>query len=299
MVAGQRNPRHVSAATDVDRAVGGRDRTGQWPEIARQWQEVGPPLRPVAEDARFVLEAVSEWGRQPTPPRVLLLGVTPELYGLPWPAGTDFLAVDRTHAMIDVVWPGPREAILCADWLAMGLPDCSRDIVLCDGGLHLLGYPEEQRRLVHLLANALSDEGLCILRLYVPPVEPDSPDGILADLLGGEIRDLNILKLRLWMSLLGSPDEGVELGTVWRAIHEVAPDLEALATRLGWPLEHTLAINAYRGSTARYFFLTVDQVLDLFCRDPGGFQLSDIRVPSYERGEQCPTLVLQRHADIA
>jgi hypothetical protein len=96
------------------------------------------------------------------------------------------------------------------------------------------------------------------------------------------------------MSLLDSAAQGVELGTVWRAIHEVAPDLEGLASRIGWPVEHMLVINTYRGSTNRYHFVTVDQVCGMFCRNPGGFEVHSLRVPSYELGEQCPTLVLRR-----
>jgi SAM-dependent methyltransferase len=299
--AGHRDSGCASTDRRVDgTGVGaGRDRAGQWPEIARQWQQIGPPLQPRAEDVGFVREAALERGRRPKPPRVLLLGVTPELYRLPWPKGTDFLAVDRTQAMIDVVWPGPSDSVQCADWLAMALPDASRDVVLCDGGLHLLAHPEEQRRLVRSLAGVLSDQGLCILRLYVPPVRRESPDAVLDDLLAGRIPNLNILKLRLWMSLLDSAAEGVELGAVWSAIHEVAPDLEGLASKIGWPAEHVLAINTYRGSTARYHLVTVDQVSEMFCSSPGGFELVDLRVPSYELGEQCPTIVLRRRSNAA
>jgi hypothetical protein len=114
------------------------------------------------------------------------------------------------------------------------------------------------------------------------------------DLLEGRISSLNILKLRLGMSLLEGAAEGVELGKVWRLIHEAAPDLEGLAAKIGWSLEHMLAINAYRGSPARYYFVTVDQARDLFCGSPGGFEVRRLQVPSYELGEQCPTIVLQR-----
>lgn len=276
------------------RAGSGDDTAGHWPEIARQWQRVGPPLRPTQEDIGLCWEAVQEWVRHRGTPRVLLLGVTPELYLLPWPKGTDFLAVDRTQAMIDSVWPGPREAVQCADWLALTLPDSSRDIALCDGGLHLLAYPQEQGQLVRVLRRILSDQGFCILRLYVPPPQRESPDAVLRDLLEGSIPSLNILKLRLGMALMESASEGVELGTVWRAIHAVAPDLERLALRIGWPVKHMLAINTYRGSTARYHFVTIDEVSDLFCGNPGGFEVHRLHVPSYELGERCPTIVLRR-----
>jgi SAM-dependent methyltransferase len=252
----------------------------------------------VPEDIGFCRDAVQEWARQGGTPRVVLLGVTPELYSLPWPAGTDFLAVDRTQAMIDAVWPGPREAVLCADWLALALPEGSRDVALCDGGLHLLAYPQEQRRLVRVLRRVLSDQGLCILRLYVPPPRRESPEAVLSDLLEGRISSLNTLKLRLGMALLDGADEGVELGAVWRALHAVCPDLERLASRIGWPVERLLAINTYRGSRDRYHFVTVDQVCQLFCCSPGGFEVHCLRVPSYELGERCPTIVFRRSAAV-
>jgi len=276
------------------RAGTGHKRADRWPETARQWQQLGPPLRPAAEDIGFYSDAVREWGGHGGAPRVLLLGVTPELYRLPWPKGTDFLAADRTQAMIDNVWPGPPGAVQRTDWLALALPDSSRDFVLCDGGLPLLAYPEEQRRLVCLLRAVLSDQGLCVLRLYVPPPQRELPGAVLKDLLGGRIPNLNILKLRLSMSLQEEVAEGVELATVWHALHEAAPDLEGLASRIGWSVQHMLAINAYRGSTDRFYFATVDQVSDLFCKSPGGFEVRRLHVPSYELGERCPTIVLRR-----
>ena len=262
--------------------------------MMRHWQQVGPPLRPSSQDIEFFEDAAQEWTRHHGAPRVLLLGVTPEIYRLRWPEGTDFLAVDHTQAMIDAVWPGPKEVVRCTEWRALSLPKNSRDIVLCDGGLHLLAYPWEQHQLVHILRNILSDNGICILRLFVPPAQRESSDAVICDLLEGRISSLNILKLRLGMSLLKSAAEGVELGKIWRLIHEVAPDLKSLAAKIGWALEHMLAINAYRGSTTRYYFVTVEQVSELFCDNLGGFQTHRLYVPSYDLGERCPTIVLKR-----
>ena len=267
---------------------------GHWQEMARLWQQIGPPLRPAPQDVGFFTAAVQEWIGQWGRPRVLLLGVTPEIYRLPWPAGTDILAVDRAQAMIDAVWPGPREAVQCTDWLSLQAADSSRDIVLCDGGLHLLNYPEEQQRLVGLLGRVLSEHGIFILRLFVPPAERERPEVVLADLLAGRISSLNVLKLRLGMALLESAAQGVELGTVWQTVHEVAPDLAALAQQIGWPVEHTLALNAYRGRESRYHFVTVEQVIEMFCHAPGGFEVLRLENPTYELGERCPTLILRR-----
>jgi len=51
--------------------------------------------------------------------------------------------VDRTQAMVDNLWPGPKQEAHCTDWLALTLPDGSRDLVLCDGGLHPGAYDHD------------------------------------------------------------------------------------------------------------------------------------------------------------
>jgi|WetSurSiteA1Bulk_404760.scaffolds.fasta_scaffold05926_2 hypothetical protein len=266
-----------------------------WQETARRWQHLGPPLRPAAQDIGFFSDFVQEWEQHHRPPRVLLLGVTPEIYRLPWPEKTSFLATDKSQAMIDAVWPGPKKAAQCVNWLSLKLPDSSRDIVLCDGGLHLLAYPREQQQLVRILQAILSNQGLCIFRLYVPPSQQESPEAVLRDLIEGRIPNLNVLKLRLGMSLMKSAAVGVALGMIWQVLHEVAPDLEKLARRIGWSVEHIMPINTFRGSAERFYFVTVNQVTELFCINPGGFEVHGIRVPSsYELSEQCPTIVLRR-----
>ena len=284
----------MSIKPSEQRGPASPDRAGQWAKVARNWKLLGPPLRPSQEDVRFSQQAVGTWRGQGAPLRVLLLGVTPELWGLPWPEGTDFLAVDRTMEAIEAVWPGPREAARCADWLEMKLPSASRDIVLCDGGINLLAYPEEQRQLASILREVLSEGGLCILRLFVRPAERETRDAVLADLMGGRIPNMNVLKIRLWMALQESPLQGVDLDAVWRTVQGAAGSLEELASRVGWPLEETLTINAYRGSTTRYWLGTVDEVAKIFCDEVGGFELASTHIPSYEGGQQCPTVVLRR-----
>jgi SAM-dependent methyltransferase len=266
----------------------------RWPDFSRQWHLLGSPLRPVAQDISFCEDAVLEWNRLHGAPKVLILGVTPEIYHLPWPERTDIIAADSKQDMINNVWPGPKDAVLLTDWLDLDLPDASRDIVLCDGGLHLLSYPDEQVRLVNLLNRIISDDGLLIIRLYTPPPKQESPDAILEDLLAGRISNINIMKLRVGMSIMENSEKGVQLRNIWNTVNRVAPDLNNLAANLGWPLEQTLVFNAYKESAIRYCFVTIDQVLDMACRKPGGFEIRSVRIPSYELGNQCPTLVLKR-----
>ena len=119
----------------------------------------------------------------------------------------------------------------------------------------------------------------------------------LNELLNGKIANLNILKMRLCMAMQQSAAEGIVLSDVWKAIYSVAPDFEKLAAEIGWPQEHLLAINSYRDSSNRYNFLSLNEVTELFCTDTGGFRLKQVRIPEYELGEQCPTIVLERMND--
>lgn len=268
-----------------------------WSQIARHWDQLGSPLRPSAADIVFYAMALESHASDRACLRALILGVTPELYCLPWPAGAHVLAVDHTRGMIDALWPGPRLHALHADWTTLPLADASRDMVLCDGGLHLLSWPEGQRRLVKSLRRVIVPGGLCIFRLYTPPTHREPPEAVLRDLFAGAIPSLNVLKLRLGMAMQRNAAEGVVLKSVWHAIHELDPDRERLAARLGWPLEHLLAIDSYRDCEGRYCFVDLDQVRELFCRFPGGFGLEAVRTPDYPMGGQCPVVVLRRVAE--
>lgn len=270
---------------------------GQWPMVARTWQQIGPPLRPSEEDVGFFGAALSAWcaGAGPVSPRGLILGVTPELYRLSWPPGSQLKAADRTPEMIEYVWPGPASDVLRTDWRQLNGPPRSFDIVLCDGGLHLLDYPDGQADLCRRLARLVAPDGLVALRLFVPPSEPETPEQVLAALLAGAIPDLNCLKLRLGMALQASPRAGAALKQVWRTLRGEAPDWSGLAAQLGWSTAQLAVIDAYRDASACYHFVSVAEVQRQFCEDTGGaFELLRLDTPSYAMGSQCPTLVFRR-----
>lgn len=266
----------------------------QWSAVAKQWGQIGQPLRPTGQDIEFASQAVRSWVERHGVPRALILGVTPELYNLPWPTGTDITAVDHTQAMIDVVWPGPKDAAICAEWTDMPVPDSSRDIIFCDGGLILLPYPDGHRKLVRELKRVLSPGGIIVLRLFAPPGRRENPDAVLADLLESKIANLNLLKLRLGMAMQQDAYKGIAPHEVWSAVHDVAPDLEQLAERIEWPVEQMLALNAYRNRTLPYHFLGIDEVVALFCESGAGFELESHFQPTYELGDCCPTIVLKK-----
>lgn len=267
---------------------------GQWPLVASNWKQLGSPLRPAAEDVGFFARALREWctahpGRNP---RALILGVTPELYRLPWPDPALVRAADRTAAMIEHIWPGPAANVIQADWRELPLSDASVDVAVCDGGLHLLDYPQGQSRLARTLARLIAPGGLFVVRLFVPPAERESEAAVLDALLRGRIPDLNCLKLRLGMSLQRSPTTGVALNAVWQSLRRSAGDWPALAARLGWVLEHLQVIDAYRDSPARYHFVTTAEASALFAAH--GFEVQWMASGSYAMAGQCPTVVLRR-----
>ena len=270
-------------------AGGGSD---HWSRLARSWELSGPPLRVSAEDLDAYSTAVEGWGGERAP-RALLLGVTPELYGLAWPPGTDFLAADREEAMIELVWPGPAEQVVREDWTELSLADGSRDIVLCDGGFHLLDHPAGQAGLVTSLARVVAEGGLCLLRLFVPPARPEDPVSVTDDLTAGRISSVNVLKLRLGMALQTSPAAGVELGLIWSVFDAALADRDA-ERATGWSPEELGSMDAYRASRSRYHFVEVEAVRRLFCESPGGFALESVTTPRYELGERCPLVVLRR-----
>lgn len=265
-----------------------------WRTIARNWQQVGAPLRPSDIDLRIFQSEIDKWCTNNAPPRVLILGVTPEIYQLPWPDRSDIHAVDHTQGMIDAVWPGLASEVTCGEWTRLPLAPGSRDIALCDGGFHLLRNPDEQLALVNSLAGVLRPDGVFILRLFVPPGKQEDPQDVLQELQAGRIRDLNILKLRLGMALQKQSSDGVELRKVWELIHSLTGDFSLLAKQLDWPLEHLLAINSYKDSKNRYYFVSVEETVRMFTVTSNRFKLKNIHWPEYELGERCPIVVLNR-----
>lgn len=263
---------------------------GYWDKIAADWQQVGPPLRPSVEDIKFVTAEVQKLLR----PRALILGVTPELCELSWPYETKLHAVDHSQAMINAIWPGPAEAAVCAPWTALPFEDGSMDVIVGDGGFHLLSYPDEQHALVRELHRVLSPEGLVILRLFSPPATQEDTVSIVADLVQGKINNLNQLKLRFGMAMQNNPAEGVALRDFWQKLHREAGPWKNLAALVNWPLAHLEAVDAYKDSPNRYHYVSAEEVKRMFCNHPGGFSHHASHVPVYPLGERCPTVIFRK-----
>ncbi|MGZ4966703.1 MAG: hypothetical protein ACXV97_05965 [Chthoniobacterales bacterium] len=264
-----------------------------WASLADLWENLGSPLRPGAEDQAGYQTFIDPWLKNFARPRILILGVTPEIFHLQWPQPHDLLALDRAREMIDEVWPGPPECAVQGDWLEMPLASNSREVALCDGGPLLLEYPQAHSGLVDELHRVLATGGRAIFRLFTPPAKHESVEEVLRDLLAGEIRNLNILKLRLGAALQPSTEAGVGAQDILRAVESVDSDLAQLAQRLGWSWDHMRVIEVYRGSPARYHFISETQFTHLFCHD-GRFAPIGHWHGTYPLAERCPIVAYER-----
>jgi len=262
-----------------------------WNRHARQWQWIGGPLRPAAEDMQVFERALQNWhaaNRLPVP-QAMLLGVTPEIALMRWPPGTRLVAVDHSRAMIDAVWPGAKlgYTALCAEWSAPPVSDGSQDIIVGDGCFSALVNGAEYRVTIRAMRRVIREHGIFLMRFFVRPDTREPVAVVVDDLLQGRIGNFHVFKWRLAMALHGSLDEGVRLADIWDAWHATVPDPSQLASGLGWPLRAVLTIDAYRGVATRYTFPTLAEARAAMAES---FSEAECFVPGYELGERCPTM---------
>jgi len=261
-----------------------------WRQVAERWSQVGPPLRPSPSDIQVYSSMLSA----EVPVSALILGVTPELAALDWPMGSRVLAVDHTEAMIRAIWTGAPSSATLGDWRHLPVRDASIDCAFCDGGLHLLDFPNGQMDLIREVGRVLAVGGRFALRLFLPPSLPESPDDVVNDLFNGRLPNLNVLKLRLGHSLCLDPATGVALAEVFRVIDALAPDLDALADRLRWERLDLRAIESYRDSANRYHFVSLMEVQALFGNAFKELVLESLTPGTGVMGEQCPTAIWRK-----
>src|SRR5512147_2066255 len=105
-----------------------------WVRPAQSWALRASPLRPAPEDVAVYEREFRRWHERTraAPLRVVLLGVTPEIATMPWPAATRMVAVDVSRAMIRGVWSGAAlgHAAVCASWTALPLADGSEHLAI-------------------------------------------------------------------------------------------------------------------------------------------------------------------------
>lgn len=222
------------------------------------------PLRPGPEDLATVQRVVRRWQAEHAgaPPRTLILGTTPELHALDWHVTPILL---------------PQ-----AEWADMRLAAASFDIVVCDGGLQLLPYPDGQRTLIEQLHRILAPDGQAVFRLFAPSPAAESPQDVVNAWRSGRIPNAACLRLRLWSALQADPQQGVTPAEAWQTLQQLAYGFPAL----------TGLIDADREVDTRLHLVTPGEAVQLF--SSAGFRRQSTIVPTYPLGRQCPTMVFTR-----
>lgn len=263
-----------------------------WNQHARQWSLIGTPLRPVAEDITLLETEIRDWCVRTSvaAPSALLCGVTPEVAGMCWPAGTQLMAVDHSRPMIAGVWPVEAPGLaVCGDWLKLPLADASRHLLIGDGCYSLLVGRAQYAVFAAELRRVATDNALLAMRYFVRPETAEAVPRVIDDLWQRRIGNFHVFKWRLAMALHGTLEQGVRLADVWSVWHDAVPDPEKLAAHLGWPLAVVNTINNYRTVETRYSFPTLAEVR----AGTGDFSIEAMHVPAYELGERCPTLIMR------
>jgi SAM-dependent methyltransferase len=268
-----------------------------WTRHAAQWGRVGSPLRPIDEDAdlywRAITSSVPE--SELAMARVLLLGVTPELTSLRWPAGSSLLACDSSLDMLKSIWPlgqfpGAYAGALNANWLALPLAPAACNLVVGDGSLSVFDRADDCRRCAQELCRVLLPGGCVVLRLFCQPKVPESPEQVFADLRRGHVGNFHAFKWRLVMAIHAS-NESACLADIWARWESEFPEPEMAAALSGWPLDAIRTLEAYRNASARYGFYSMAEVRSMLAP---GFEFLNAAWPSYELGERCPIATFRR-----
>ena len=267
-----------------------------WNEHARRWQHFGPPLRPLPMDVSVAEQlAAKQDGRLGDDSlTAVLLGVTPELAAMRWPARTRLLGIDRCPEMITGLWPAdlvPENAnVVQGDWAAIPLPSRSADLVVGDGCYVLLPYADSYERVSADVARVLKTSGYFSIRVFVRPEQGESPDTVMRDLQAGRIGSFHAFKWRLAMSLHGELRDGICVGDVWSYWNKNRIDDATLSSRFGWSVGSIQTIHAYRDVDTRYHYPTMTEIRQHFSPY---FEEVACHVFDYELAERCPTFVLK------
>ena len=261
-----------------------------WNSVAECWHLYTSPLRPCAEDLAAYLRLI--YAHTPAPvgrsSAALILGVTPEIATMSWPAGMTVTGADRSREMIELVWPGDREGhrrAVCADWFGLPEPPEPYDLVLADGSFNTIGYPDDLLRLVERLRAIVRPGALLVSRTFVRPPERESVAGLAEIAKSGAAGGFHAFKFRLAMALQPNPEEGVGLDQIWRQWQWLDGEIDTLLEVNGWQPDVVGTIELFRDKQVRLSFPSREELADTL--QAAGLTLLDGHTPTYEMGERC------------
>ena len=271
-----------------------------WDHAARSFSVLGPPLKPSPEDIQFAENAVSNWcAEHPArAPQALLLGVTAEIAAMRWPEGSSLLAVDNSFAMVQTVWPGNvlnKRRVVCGDWLELPRASGSCDIVVGDGSMNCLRYPDGFRALARSIRRILRPDGVLLLRSFVLPEVKDSLEQTFADLFNRKFPTVNHFKYQLLMAMQRSAKQGIAVEDVYREWARRKINKDELLTLTGWEPQSLQSIELYKDQDVVHTFPTVAELRSVLAEF---FDEVSMSTPGYFLGDRCPSFVLAPRAGV-
>jgi SAM-dependent methyltransferase len=264
----------------------------EWTRQADQWCRIGSPLRPGPEDTALTAELAAPVLMDVDRPSVAILGVTPELVQLPWPAATRIIAVDSSANMIASVWaphPARASAVVRARWQEMPLEAGCLDAAVGDGCLNVLHSTQIYDQVLGEVARALKPSGRLILRCFVRADPSETVEQVLAATMAGEISTFHAMKWRLAMAIPVDHDFQLPLRRVYAVFSELFPDRTRLAEATNWSQGTIGTIDVYASTDISFNFPSLATMLRHASR---WFELVDVKYGTYEMAERCPTVCL-------
>lgn len=267
-----------------------------WQNHSRQWNLVGAPLKPSAQDGVLMMKLVPTClGASQPVRRIAVLGVTPELMQLDWPQGVELAAFDHSEHMLQSVWaPNPMFAthVTLASWQALPVDDAHFDLVVGDGSFNALPSLVEYAPVFQELARISCEKAVMVLRCFVRPDEAESMAQIQHAAMSGLVYSFHALKWRIAMSLAAKDHGAVAVREIYDTF-EAYFDRESLARITGWPITVINTIDAYKMADTVYTFPTLAQWRD--CCQPL-WRVDQVLYADYELAQRCPTLRFVRES---
>ncbi len=234
---------------------------------SNQWGRIGSPCRPTEEDGQLLLQMAAPCLRdRADAAKIVVMGVTPEIVQLAWPAQVRLQAFDHSPKMIASVWrphPNLPSNVQQVRWQNMPLADHSIDCIVGDGSLTVIDTLEDYPEVLAELARVLKPTGALVLRCFISPDQPERVEDIAAHALAGSIKSFHALKWRVAMAMSAKREFSVRLMDIRAVIDKLFPDRNLLAERAGWLRESIDTIDAFDGVESCITFPTLSAFTEI------------------------------------
>jgi SAM-dependent methyltransferase len=252
-----------------------------------------PPWCPSREDGLLMREMANRaLGSSGKGPRVLVLGVTPQIIQLDWPHDAELAAVDSSSSMIASNWRLHRclaSFVVCARWQVLPFANASFDAIVGDGSLNALPDLDEYGKVLHQAARALRPGGALVLRCFIKPKRMEAPEQVVLQARQGGFSTTSEFRLRF---AFAAADAGgrVALAQLRDSFNALVADRGDFARATGWPRQEIDYVDIDKDSRIGLTFPTGSQLQAL--SEPF-FRIERLERGTYAQSEHCPTILFQ------